>query len=72
MAIDRLVEEIRKLSPADRLKLRIILETEDISKEDVEVSRQTAGKWDDIDADKLVKDIYNSRQYDPGRAEVNW
>lgn len=68
MAIDRIVEEIRKLSPSDRYKLRIILEAEDISEEDIEASKQVAGKWAGIDADKLVEDIYNSRQYNPERA----
>lgn len=72
MAIDRLVEEIRKLSPADRYKLRIILEAENISEEDIEASKQAAGKWADIDADKLVEDIYNSRQYNPERAGADW
>lgn len=58
MAIDRIVEEIRKLSPSDRYKLRIILEAEDISEEDIEASKQAAGKWADIDAEKFIKDIY--------------
>jgi hypothetical protein len=72
MAIDRLVEEIRKLSPTDRYRLRIILEVEDISEEDIMASMQAAGKWADIDADKLVEDIYNTRQHNPKRAEVDW
>lgn len=72
MAIDRIVEEIRKLSPSDRYKLRIILEAEDISEEDVEASKQAAGKWADIDAEKLIEDIYKSRQYNPERAGADW
>ncbi|MDF9408569.1 hypothetical protein L7E55_09390 [Pelotomaculum isophthalicicum JI] len=72
MAIERLIEEIKKLSPADRYKLRITLEAEDFSTSDIEASKQAAGKWNDIDAEKLIEDIYESRQYNPRRVEVGW
>jgi hypothetical protein len=72
MAIKKILEEIKKLSPVERYKLRIMLEAEEITDEDIEVSKQAAGRWADIDADKLIEDLYRSRQQNPGRAEVDW
>ncbi len=43
-----------------------------LREEDVESSKQTAGKWDDIDPDQLIEDIYNGRQHHSGRAEADW
>lgn len=72
MAIEKILEEIKKLSPVERYKLRIMLEAEEITDEDIEVSKQAAGRWADIDADKLIEDLYRSRQHNPGRVEVDW
>lgn len=72
MAIENILEEIKKLSPAERYKLRIMLEAEEITDEDMEASKQAAGRWADIDADKLIEDLYRSRQHNPDRAEVEW
>ncbi len=56
MAIEKILEEIKKLSPVEKYKLRIMLETEEISDEDIEMSKQAAGRWADIDADKLIEE----------------
>lgn len=72
MAIERILEEIKKLSPIERYKLRIMLEVVEITDDDIEVSKQTAGRWADIDADSLIEDLYRSRRHNPGRAEVDW
>lgn len=44
MAIEKLLEEIRMLSPGDRYKLRSILEADKISEEDIEASKRSAGE----------------------------
>lgn len=72
MAIERLFNEIRKLPLIERYKLHTMLGVEEISNEDVEASKKMAGGWADIDADKLIEDIYREREDSSGRAEVNW
>ena len=72
MAIEKLLKEIRALSPADRYKLRIILDADKINEDDIEASKRSAGGWSDIDAEKMVEDIYRSREDNSGRAGVNW
>jgi len=51
MAVDRLIEEIQKLS----------------QKQDIEASKQAADGWADIDAEKLIEDIYKKRSYSGAR-----
>jgi hypothetical protein len=72
MTIEKLLEEIRMLSPADRYRLRIILEADKISEEDIEASKYSAGGWSDIDAEKMIEDIYRSRDDNSRRVGVNW
>jgi len=72
MAIEKLLEEIRKLSTSDRYKLRIILDADKISEEDIEASKRTAGGWSDVDADKMIEEIYRSREDNSGRVGMNW
>lgn len=61
MAIEKIYEEIKKLSPAERYKLKVMLDLEEISEEDVKISKQAAGAWADIGTDKLIKEIYSRR-----------
>lgn len=61
MAIEKIYEEIKKLSPAERYKLKVMLDLEEISEEDVKISKQAAGAWADIDTDKLIEEIYSRR-----------
>ena len=72
MAIEKIYEEIKKLSPAERYKLKVMLDLEEISKEDVELSKQAAGAWADIDTDKLIKEIYENRQKSPRSMGAEW
>lgn len=72
MAVERILNEIKKLSPMDRYKLRIMLETNEISGDDIEASKRAAGGWADIDPEKMIKDIYKSRDNNPGRTGVDW
>lgn len=72
MAIEKLLKEIRMLSPADRYRLRIILEADKISDEDIEASKSAAGGWSDIDADKMIENIYRGREDNSGRVDVSW
>lgn len=72
MAIEKLLKEIRMLSPADRYRLRIILEADKISDEDIEASKRAAGGWFDIDADKMIENIYRGREDNSGRVDVSW
>ena len=72
MAIDKIFEEIKKLPPADRYKLCIMLDLGDITEEDIENSKQAAGAWADLDADEFVKDIYNKREKNPQRQNAEW
>jgi len=72
MAVERIFDEIKKLSPVDRYRLRIMLETNEISRDDIEASKRTAGGWADIDAEKMIEDIYKSRYNSPGRMSVDW
>ncbi|KFD40956.1 hypothetical protein DK28_0213850 [Peptococcaceae bacterium SCADC1_2_3] len=72
MAIERLFNEVRKLPLTERYKLRTMLGSEEISIEDIEASKKMAGGWSDIDADKLIEDIYREREDSSRRAEVNW
>jgi len=58
MAIEKILNEIKKLSPTDRYKLKIMLEAKEINEQDIEASKQAAGGWADIDA---IKDIYKKR-----------
>ena len=72
MAIDNIFEEIKKLTPADRYKLRIMLDSEDITEEDIEISKQAAGAWADLDADEFIKYIYDQREKNLRRQSVEW
>ncbi|SFR12435.1 hypothetical protein [Desulfoscipio geothermicus] len=72
MAVERIYDEIKKLSPMDRYKLRIMLETDEISEDDIEASKRAAGGWADIDAEKMIEDIYRSRDNNPDRIGVDW
>jgi len=38
----------------------------------IEASKRTAGGWADIDAEKMIEDIYKSRDNSPGRMSVDW
>ncbi|WP_143338463.1 hypothetical protein [Desulforamulus profundi] len=62
MAIDKIFEEIKKLSPMDRYKLRTMLDFDEITEDDIEISKSAAGGWADVDADELIKDIYGKRE----------
>ena len=72
MAIDKIFEEIKKLSPADQHKLRIMLDLDVITEEDIEISKQAAGAWADVDADELIKDIYKKRERNSRTQRVEW
>jgi hypothetical protein len=72
MAVEKIYAEIKKLSPMDRYKLRMMLETEEISEDDIQASKLAAGGWDNIDAEKMIEDIYSNRIYNPGRMDVDW
>lgn len=72
MAIEKLLEEIRKLSTSDRYKLRIILDADKISEEDIEASKRTAGGWSDMDTDKMIEEIYRNRENNSGRVGMDW
>jgi len=72
MAIEKIYAEIKKLSPMDRYRLRMMLETEEISEDDIQASKLAAGGWDDIDAEKMIEDIYSNRSNNPGRMDVDW
>ncbi|WP_031513097.1 hypothetical protein [Desulfofalx alkaliphila] len=72
MALDKIFDEIKKLSPAERYKLRVMLELDEITEEDIELSKQAAGSWDDIDADQLIKDIYEKRLKNSRPQGVKW
>ncbi len=72
MAINKIFEEIKKLPPADRYKLCIMLDSGDITEEDIEISKQAAGAWADLDADEFIKDIYIQREKNLGRQSAEW
>mgnify|MGYP001473545854 CR=1 FL=1 len=72
MAVERIFDEIKKLSPVDRYKLRIMLETDEISGDDIEASKRAAGGWADINAKEMIEDIYKSRDNNQGRMDVDW
>lgn len=72
MAIDKIFDEIKKLSPADRYKLRAMLDLYEITEEDIELSKQSAGSWADVDTDELIKDIYEKRLNNSRPRGVEW
>ena len=72
MAVEKIYELIKKLPLADRYKLRVMLDADEINEEDIEASKRAAGGWDDVDAEKLIKSIYLSRENNPGRVGVDW
>lgn len=72
MAIERILEEIKKLPKLEREKLRRILEKESSVNESKRMFEKAAGSWHDIDAEKLIEDIYNNRSINTGRADNKW
>ncbi len=72
MAINRILNEIKKLTPLERNKLRIILDTEEIKDLDIKLSKKAAGGWADIDADKMIEDIYRNRENSSRRIGADW
>ncbi|KKM11951.1 hypothetical protein SY88_06050 [Clostridiales bacterium PH28_bin88] len=57
MALEKIIEQLRKLTIKDRDKLQEGLNVDD--KEDA--FKKAAGAWSDIDDEGLVRDIYNYR-----------
>ena len=67
MALDKIFEEIKKLSPMGRYKLRAMLNSDEITEDDIEISKSAAGGWTDVNAEELIKEIYKKRENNPGR-----
>ena len=57
---------------ADRYKLRVLLDADEITEADIETSKRAAGGWADIDAEKMIETIYMGRENNPGRMGVDW
>jgi predicted DNA-binding antitoxin AbrB/MazE fold protein len=59
-----IIKPLEKLEYPEGKELTITIreETEIVSKEKyVQILQETAGSWEDIDADKFLEDIYKSR-----------
>ena len=72
MAVEKILEEIKRLSSVERSMLRVQLDAEEITAEEIKISKKAAGGWHDINADKLIEDLYKTRQHVPGRTGADW
>jgi len=72
VAIERILEEIKKLPKLEREKLRRILEKESPVNESKRMFEKAEGSWYDIDAENLTEDIYNNRSNNGGRTDNEW
>jgi len=73
MAVDNIFAEIKKLSRAEREKLRLLLDAEEDSPgERNEAFSRSAGAWSDFDAESFLKDIYEHRARNTERTGAEW
>ncbi|AEG61090.1 stalk domain-containing protein [Desulforamulus ruminis] len=46
--------------------------SEEITEDDLEISKSAAGGWTDVNAEELIEEIYKKRENNPGRVGVEW
>ncbi|HHW40156.1 MAG TPA: hypothetical protein GXX19_03240 [Syntrophomonadaceae bacterium] len=72
MAIEKLFDEIKKLSLWERKKILEMLEGQVNTGKDIKEFIEAAGSWTDFDEESFIKDVYSYRQKLPEREEANW
>lgn len=72
MAVNKIYDEIKKLSPAERQRLKQLLNNENANDDNNDAFERAAGSWRDFDAEGFVKDIYKRRSLGTERAGAEW
>ncbi|WP_406678394.1 hypothetical protein [Moorella sp. ACPs] len=71
MAIEKIYNAIKRLPPAEREKLRHLLDNEESNNENTKAFERAAGSWTDFDADGFIEEIYHRRN-SVGRKGSEW